>query len=133
MKERLTPPPRELSDFMFEQRLFDFANKNLTSFTYRDMKHYMDHNPEAREKVGAVLLAFEYFSAISEIQVGYDDSVFAKKHKRRWHKLRSKMQTLIAVFFFLALFLVIYLCFEDLVAYFGPRFEELRVWLSQYF
>lgn len=130
MKERLSPPPKEISDFMFEQRLFDFANKNLASFTYRDMKNHMDSNMDAREKVGAILLAFEYFNAIAEIQIEYDDSSLKKKHKRRWYKFKSKFRVLVGALFFAALFLVLYLCFEDLLVYFAPRLQELKDWLS---
>ncbi|MCO5112624.1 MAG: hypothetical protein M9899_00455 [Bdellovibrionaceae bacterium] len=133
MKERLTPPPKEISDFMFEQRLFDFANKDMSSFTYRDMKHHMDNNIDAREKVGAVLLAFEYFNAISEIQIEYDDSIFTKKNKQRWYKLKSKFKTIVGTIFFMALFFVLYLCYEDLTEYFTPRLQELKSWLSEFF
>lgn len=132
MKERLTPPPREVSDFMFEQRLFDFANKNLSAFTYRDMKNHMDSHMEAREKVGAILLAFEYFNAISEIQIEYDGSGFASKKRGLWSRIKPRLKHLAVLVFFLVLFVIVYLCLEDLIQYFQPRIQEMMVFIKQY-
>lgn len=130
MKERLSPPPREISDFMFEQRIFDFANKNLDPFSYRDMRKHMDASIEAREKVGAVLLAFEYFSAISEIKMEYDETSFLKQKTSKWRSFRSKLKPLMAFLLFVALFAVLWFCADDLQTYFGPKINELKQWIQ---
>lgn len=130
-RERLSPPPREVSDFLFEQRIFDFANKNLDPFTYKDMKSYMDKNIDAKEKVGAILLAFEYFNAISEIQVKYEPGDFLKTKRSFMSKLKTRLKHLGILLFFMVLIGVIVLCAEDLIAYFEPRIIELVEWINK--
>lgn len=124
-RERLTPPSREMSDFFFEQRLYDFTNKNLSSFQTDDMKRYMEEHIDAKEKVGAMLLAFEYFNAISEIKLEYDKAEFLTYENTLYRKLKANIKwigfTLLGVLLLSALLANL----NDLVIYFGPYLQEL--------
>lgn len=119
-RERLRPPSRDVSDFFFEQRLYDFANKNLDSHVTEDMKKYMDENTDAKEKVGAMLLAFEYFNSISEIKLEYDKNEFLDFKKTWLYKLRINMKWIAFGFLVFMIFIVMLINLDPLLEYFGP-------------
>ncbi len=125
-RSRLSPPPREMSEFFFEQRLYDFTNKKLSPFLTEDMKKYMDDNMEAKEKVGAMLLAFEYFNAISEIKLEYDKSEFLNYRKTWFKSLKANLKIICFVILFFAFFLGLLLNLTEVVQFFSPYFETLK-------
>jgi hypothetical protein len=123
-RSRLTPPSREMSDFFFEQRLFDFTTKNLAPYLTDEMKKYMDENMEAKEKVGAMLLAFEYFNAISEIKLEYDKSEFLTYENNWYRKLKANFKTISFIIIFLAIAMALIVNLSEVMAYFGPLLEN---------
>ncbi len=120
LRERLKPPSRDVSDFFFEQRLYDYANKNLDSHVNDDMKKYMDENIEAKEKVGALLLAFEYFNAISEIKLEYDKNEFLNFKKNWVYKIRTNMKWIAFGTLVFCIFVVMSFNINSILDYFGP-------------
>lgn len=123
-RPRLNPPSREMSDFFFEQRLFDFTTKNLAPYLTDEMKKYMDENMEAKEKVGAMLLAFEYFNAISEIKLEYDKSEFLTYENNWYRKLKANFKTIIFVLIFVLIATALLANLNDIIIYFNPIFEK---------
>lgn len=121
-RQRLKPPPRVVSDFFFEQRLYDFANKNLEAHVTEDMKKYMDESSDAKEKVGALLLAFEYFNAISEIKLEYDKNEFLNFKKDWIYQLRINLKWILFGGLLFFIFIVMLFNLEALINYFGPYF-----------
>jgi hypothetical protein len=117
-RDRLKPPSRDVSDFFFEQRLYDFTNKNLPSHATEDMKKYMDDNMEAKEKVGAMLLAFEYFNSIAEIKLDYNKDEFLTNKKTwiQWLRAKTKMLVFSLLTLFICLALLVNL--QDIIKYF---------------
>lgn len=117
-RERLKPPSRDVSDFFFEQRLYDFTNKNLSTHVTEDMKKYMDDNMEAKEKVGAMLLAFEYFNAISEIKLDYNKDEFLSNKKTWIQKLRANAKVMGFTFLILFIALALLVNLQAVISYF---------------
>ena len=122
-RPRLNPPSREMSEFLFEQRLFDFTNKNLAPYLTDDMKKYMDENLEAKEKVGAMLLAFEYFNAISEINLEYDKSEFLTFENTLLKKIKANIKKIGFVFLFICVLCALIVNLNDIVIFFKPWIE----------
>lgn len=118
-RERLSPPSRDMSDFFFEQRLYDFTNKNLSAVLTEDMKKYMDENIEAKEKVGAMLLAFEYFNSISEIKLEYNKDEFLVSDKTWFQRIHANVRWMGFLVLVLSLFLALILNFKDIIQYFS--------------
>lgn len=129
-KKRLAPPQREVSDFFFEQRLYDFANKNLEEHVNNDMKKHMDENPESKEKVGAMLLAFEYFNSISEIKIDYDEKEFLNARRSFASRLRKKVRVISFLMLFLLMILVFLFSLEDVIVYFTNYVEFLKTYFG---
>lgn len=121
-RERLKPPKRGMSEFFFEQRLFDFTNKNLQPYITEEMKKYMDENAIAKEKVGSMLLAFEYFNAISEIQLEYNAKDFLDVKSSFKQKMARNIKRIFFFIFFLCIVLILLSNLEALINYFGPYF-----------
>lgn len=124
-RERLIPPSREMSDFFFEQRLYDFTNKNLSPFQTDDMKKYIDEHVDAKEKVGAMLLAFEYFNAISEIKLEYDKGEFLSYENTWSRRLKANMKKIVFVIISLLLLMALLVNLGDIVEYFQPYLQTL--------
>lgn len=130
-RPRLTPPPREMSEFFFEQRLYDFTNKNLSSFLTEDMKKYMDENMEAKEKVGAMLLAFEYFNAISEIKLEYDKDEFLNYKTTLFRRLKTNLKSIGFIVIFILFLLGLMLNLKEVIAFFTPYYEMILGFTSK--
>lgn len=124
-RERLTPPSREMSDFFFEQRLYDFTNKNLSTFQTEDMKKYMDEHVDAKEKVGAMLLAFEYFNAISEIKLEYDKAEFLTYENTLYRKLKANMKWIAFTVMTLLLLGALLANLNAIIVYFTPYLQGI--------
>ena len=123
-RPRLNPPSREMSDFFFEQRLFDFTTKNLAPYLTDEMKKHMDENMEAKEKVGAMLLAFEYFNAISEIKLEYDKAEFLTYENSWYRKLKANFKTMSFVLLFILIALTLLANLNEVLDYFIPLFDK---------
>lgn len=119
-RERLKPPSRDVSDFFFDQRLYDYTNKNLDSHITEDMKKYMDSNPEAKEKVGAMLLAFEYFNTISEVKLEYDTDEFLNYELTLWKRFCTNLKWFLLLALILLIFVAAAMNFDEVLTYFGP-------------
>ncbi len=122
-RSRLIPPTREMSDFFFEQRLFDFTTKNLAPYLTDEMKKYMDENMDAKEKVGAMLLAFEYFNAISEINLEYDKAEFLTYENSWYRKFKANFKIISSILLFIFILLALLMNLNDIILYFRPMFE----------
>ena len=122
-RERLTPPSREMSDFFFEQRLYDFTNKNLSSFQTDDMKKYMDEHVDAKEKVGAMLLAFEYFNAISEIKLEYDKAEFLTYEHTLYRKFKANFKWISFGIITILLLFALIANLNEIIVYFSPYLQ----------
>lgn len=130
-RHRLSPPLRDVSEFFFEQRLFDFTNKKLQTHLNQDMKAYIKNNVEAKEKVGAMLLAYEYFNAISEIKIKYDEKEFLDIFPSLKKRFFYKFKVFFVIVFFLFVLSLIYITGPSMMEYFNIESSSINPALSE--
>jgi|GEM_PF-3245020 len=91
-----------LSPFFFENKLYEFSQKKLKEFDRNAMKQMTANSPEAKYKIGMVLLSLEYLDKMDEIimDVDKEEILLATRKKERLSKILN-----------FAFFLILTICF----------------------
>lgn len=75
----------DMSPFFFENKLYEFSQKKLTDFDRTAMKKMTATSPEAKYKIGMVLLSLEYLDKMNEVFLTVDknEMISAARKKER--------------------------------------------------
>ena len=95
------------------------VRKKLETYINKDMKAHIENNVGAKEKVGAMLLAYEYFNAISEINIKYDEREFLEAFPSFGKRLFHKLKIFFFIFFILFLVSLAYINAPSMIEYFN--------------
>lgn len=96
---------KELSHFFFENKLYEFSQKEMTFFERDLMKTMTEKSPEAKYSIGMVLMSLEYLAKIQGVQLEVDSSELieiAKKKSRILRLLNVLFFTLLTICFFVS-------------------------------
>jgi len=102
MNKEVVKSKAELSSFFFENKLYEFSQKKLNDHDREAMKRMTSTSPEAKYKIGMVLLSLEYLEKIDEISMDIDKNEML---------LAAKRKDKVTKFFNLIFFLVLTACF----------------------
>lgn len=98
MNKETLKPKQDLSPFFFENRLYEFSQKKLKKFERDAMKKMTSASPEAKYRVGMVLMSLEYLEKIQDVTLSINKEELLEMEERK-----SKMAKLLNFVFFLAL------------------------------
>jgi hypothetical protein len=73
----------DLSPFFFENKLYEFSQKKLNERDREAMKRMTTTSPEAKYKIGMVLLSLEYLEKIEHVSMDIDKNEMLLAAKRR--------------------------------------------------
>lgn len=82
---------RELSDFMVEEMLYDYATRELDSDREHDMKEVIDKSKNFQEELAKIQLGLNYFEGLSRLQTSLSLIEEIRGQKSYWHQIRSAM------------------------------------------
>jgi hypothetical protein len=82
MNSKPLKPRRELSTFFYENKLYEFSQKELPPDDRMQMKKMAETSPEAKYSIGGVLMALEYLEQLSSVSLHVSDSDYESLGKR---------------------------------------------------
>ncbi len=92
---------KELSSFFYENKLYEFSQKELSEVDRVKMKKMAETLPDAKYRIGSVLLSLEYLEQLSGVTLEIKDQDYENLGKR------TRFQHGINITFFLILTLLL--------------------------
>lgn len=83
MNDKPLRPGKYISSFFYENKLYEFSQKELSSENRVRMKKLAETLPEARHEIGRVLLALEYLQKLSNVSLEIKNINYKDLGKRR--------------------------------------------------
>jgi len=102
MNKEEIKPKLEMSSFFFENKLYEFSQKKLNASDRESMKSMTSHSPEAKYKIGMVLLSLEYLNKIDAVRMDIDQQALlnSARKKELWSKAFSFLFFLVLTLIF---------------------------------
>lgn len=100
MNDKPLVPNKEVSNFFYENKLYEFSQKKLSVADRSQMKEMAETSPEAKYGIGRVLLSLEYLEQLSSVVLEIKDQDYENLGKR------TKLEHGINILFFIVLTLI---------------------------
>ena len=98
MNKEILKPKKVLSSFFFENRLYEFSQKKLKPSDRLAMKSMTSESPDAKYRIGTVLMSLEYLEKIEDVVLTVNEEELLTAARRK-----SKISRALNFVFFLAL------------------------------
>ncbi len=93
---------RKISQFFYENILFDYVNKELSDEDHKLMKELTSKGPDNKKHLGSVLLALEYLNKLNSVEL----KTAPEKPKSSFIKFLSKQKFKFLFFTLTTLFIL---------------------------
>lgn len=100
MNDKPLEPSKEMSTFFYENKLYEFSQKELSDHDRSQMKLMSETVPEAKYSIGGVLMSLEYLSQLSSVVLEVKDMDYEALGKK------TKLQYFLNGLFFLLLTII---------------------------
>lgn len=88
MNDKPIKPKREISPFFYENKLYEFSQKKLSSDDRAEMKKMIENDHDSKYGIGGVLLSLEYLQKLSEVNLEVKEVEYEKLGRRgKWSHL----------------------------------------------
>ncbi|MGH1467951.1 MAG: hypothetical protein ACRBBP_03595 [Bdellovibrionales bacterium] len=82
MNDKPIKPNKKISSFFYENKLYEFSQKELSEADRLKMKEMAEEVPEAKYEIGGVLLGLEYLGKLRGISLEVKDIDYENMGKR---------------------------------------------------
>ncbi len=91
---------KKISTFFYENKLYEFSQKELSEVDRLKMKEMAESIPEAKYEIGGVLLGLEYLNKLQDVTLEVKDIDYENLGKR------SRFQKVLNIIFFVLLTII---------------------------